>query len=127
MEADLNQSRPSEEANPQVPAPSPSPAESSAPGGGAELRLNQLVLDALSKVPGGKQLDDFFGISSGVPQQPSAEAAEGERLIKGLKAVSEGGLDLSSLLGPIAKHTEEAELDPDLLRSLMQPRKKAGQ
>lgn len=131
MEADLNQSRPSEEPNSQVPSPSPSPspspAESSAPGAGAALRLNQLVLDALSKAPGGKQLDEYFGISGGVPKQSPAGVRESERCIEILETVHMERPYFSRPLDPMANQILPSKLDPELIRALTQPRKKADQ
>ncbi|MEN9845641.1 MAG: hypothetical protein RIS36_788 [Pseudomonadota bacterium] len=80
---------------------------------------------SLGKVSGGDTIDRYFGISGGVPEQPAAEAAEGDKLIAGIREVSHSGGDLSALLGRIAQHNVSSGLDPDLLRALRQPRPKA--
>jgi len=119
--ADLHQTTPEGAPTPKEAAP----AESKAPQGADVLRLQQRVQDALSSVPGGDSLATYYGIGGGTPQQSPAEASGGEQILRGLHGVSDGTVDLSSLLGPIAEHNQNSGINPDLLRALRQPPKKA--
>ena len=89
---------------------------------GNDLRLKAIVSNVLATTPGGEKLDQYFGISSGAPEQPAAEAAESDALIAGLQ---KGG-DLSALFGKISKHVSNSDIDPDALRALMRSSKKQG-
>jgi hypothetical protein len=105
--------------------PDNSPAEEiAAPRQGASLRNSERISDALRAVPGGAEVDEYYGISGGVPKQSAEEAARGEELVAGRKAFSEGQADFSALFGEIRDHNEKSEIDPELLRSLMRPRNK---
>jgi hypothetical protein len=103
----------------------PASAESQAPQGAEVLRLQQRVQDALSSIPGGDALATYYGIGGGAPQQSPAEAEACERILQGLQGVSDGTVDLSSLLEPIAEHNQNSGINPDLLRALRRPPKKA--
>jgi hypothetical protein len=108
--------------------PDNSPAEEiTAPLRGASLRTTERILDVLRAVPGGAEVDEYYGISSGVPKQSAEEAARGEELVAGLKAFSEGQGDFSALFGQIKDHNEKSEIDPELLRALVRPRNKQGE
>jgi hypothetical protein len=105
--------------------PENSPAEEiTAPLRGASLRATERILDVLRAVPGGAEVDEYYGVSSGVPKQSAEEAARGEELVAGLSAFSEGQGDFSALFDQIQRHNETSEIDPELLRSLMRSRNK---
>ena len=89
------------------------------PATGPDLRVMRQVADALSAISDGEQLDRYFGISSGIPEQPPEEAARSDELIARLREATKGpSEDLSSLLDDIARHTGSSGADPDALRAL---------
>lgn len=91
-----------------------------APATGGDIRIAQKVTDALAAIPGGAQLDRYFGVSSGVPEQPIAEGQESDALLKRLRdATQSPEVGLLSLLGDIGKHVDTSGADPDALRALM--------
>jgi hypothetical protein len=94
---------------------------------GSSLLLKQQVIDALSFIPGGAELDKYFGITSGKPVQPEDEAARSEELIRGLRDASEGKTPLPELLQKLALHNAQSQVDPDALRALMRSPVEAGE
>jgi hypothetical protein len=89
------------------------------PQAGADLRLKQQVSDALSTVAEGEIIDQYFGITSGLPQQSPHEAQRGEEIVEALRQVADGNADLSQLFGKISAHNPASGLDPEALRALM--------
>jgi hypothetical protein len=96
----------------------------SSPSEAKDLRVNQQIRDALSAIPGGDNLDRYFGISSGEPQQPKQEARIADQLIDELREGSSTGGDLGDLLKRISIHADNSGADPDALRALMRGSRK---
>ena len=83
------------------------------------LRLKQQVVDALSTVAEGEMINRYFGITSGLPEQPPEEAQKGEEIVEQLRQVTDEKADLSQLLEKISHHNAASGLDPEALRALM--------
>lgn len=102
--------------------PSTTPKEElQAPLTSDELRTKQRVSDALDATSSGKKLDEYFGITSGIPDQSEGEARESSKLMQELREVTSTGntTDLADLLSKIAEHTNNSGADPDALRELI--------
>ena len=83
------------------------------PGSGKVFQLKQQVVDALASSPGGKELDEYFGVSSGTPKQSVTETARSDELLQKLKSVTLGeSTDLTLLLGAIGDHVDGSEVNP---------------
>ncbi len=91
---------------------------------GQDLRTKHKIHEALANSPGGKKLDEYFGISTGTPQQPVEEAQETDSLLARLHGAQVGSADLRSLLNEISIHATHSGVDPDALRALMRGSKK---
>lgn len=90
------------------------------PASGNKLRTTQRIKDALAATPGGAELDEYFGITTGDPQQPEEEAEESEELLNRLRTIgNEDTASLEALMDNIARHVDGSEVDPEALRALM--------
>ena len=82
--------------------------------------MAQQVADALAAIPGGANLEEYFGTSGQVPQQPAAESRRSRAIIDRLRNVSAGRpCDMRQLFKDVSGHVAASGADPDTLRALM--------
>jgi hypothetical protein len=82
-----------------------------------EILLRDRVRTALTKVEGGTELDNYFGVSSGYPRQAGSEAAEAARLLQELRELPNRSEE-RSIFDQIAAHMHSSGANAGALRAL---------
>lgn len=95
------------------------------PGPGKTLRMKQIISDALAQNPHGEEIDKYFGISTGRPEQSLEEAERAEYLLGKLRDLATSkSVDSKGMLRQIADHVDGSGFDANALRALMRGSKK---
>jgi hypothetical protein len=102
----------------------PSPAKCVVPPECSVLRVTQRVQEALNAVPGGEAVDEYFGISGGVPNQSTLEAKESKEILQDILDFNGSERDFKRLYQRIVSFNEQSSVDPEVLRALMRSPKK---
>lgn len=92
---------------------------------GLDLRTEQKLNDALRTIPESKQIDAFFGISGGNPEQSPGDSLRATEMLEQIRALGAESTDVNveALLAKIGLHSNNPERPTDGLRSLMYGKK----
>ena len=95
------------------------PSQSASPLAAAQ----QIIKEALPQIPGGEEVDKYFGITSRAPKQAGASGDEVLATLRRLDVAAQKGGTVADVIKNLTRLADETPIDPDALRAFFRPTK----